>query len=133
MRLWNSYSGNRGIMFTLDAIVSVFIIAIILTAAGFFLQRGLNQDIKDLQIEKIGADAIAVMDSQGDLDNIIKDNLKNTIMNTLPENYDMTIQFNCQNKTVLLSNPVQPSRSGERIIVTNDLEYCHIKYWVWEK
>ena len=120
-------------MFTLDAIVSVFIIAIILTAAGFFLQRGLNQDIKDLQIEKIGADAIAVMDSQGDLDNIIKDNLKNTIMNTLPENYDMTIQFNCQNKTVLLSNPVQPSRSGERIIVTNDLEYCHIKYWVWEK
>ena len=134
MRLWNLYSGNKGIMFTLDAIIAVFIMAIVLTAAGFFLLRGLDQDITDLQLEKIGADTIAVMDYQGDFDVIVKETLKNKIRNVLPENYDMTLQLNCQNKNVLLSNvPVESFRSGERIIVTNNLEYCHVKYWVWER
>src|SRR3989344_745151 len=134
MRLWNSYSGNKGIMFTLDAIIAVFIMAIVLTAAGFFLLRGLDQDITDLQLEKIGADTIAAMDYQGDFDVIVKETLENKIRNVLPENYDMTLQLNCQNKNVLLSSvPVESFRSGERIIVTNSLEYCHIKYWVWER
>ena len=131
---WNSHSGNKGFIFTLDALIALFIIAITITVSGTFLLKNLNQNINSLQIEKIGADAIAVLDYNNDFNGLNKKTIESKINNIMPNNYDLSFKMECQNITVLSGNPpIRAIHSGERIIVTNKLDYCYMRYWIWEK
>ena len=131
---WNSHSGNRGFIFTLDAIIAIIVIAIILSASGIFMIKNLDQNINSLQIEKIGADTIATLDYKNDFNSLNKITIKSRIDNILPENYELSFKMECQDIAILSGNiPQQTVHSGERIIVTNNFDYCYIKYWIWEK
>lgn len=126
--------GNKGFIFTLDALVAVFIVALIISVSSIFAFKQLNQKFNSLQIDKIGADVIATLDYRNDFNSLDKNYIDTKIKNLLPKNYDISYKMVCQNITIVQGEPPSRSfRSGERIIVTNNLDYCHINYQIWPK
>ena len=132
--LLNLRFGNKGFIFTIDILIAIVMIAIIMFASTIFVLKQTGQNIKLLQIEKIGADTIAVLDYRGYFNALDKNSIETRARKILPKNYDISLKMECQNITILIGGlPQRSFPAGERIIVTRNLDYCYVKYWTWEK
>lgn len=132
--LWNLVSGNRAFLFTLDALVALSLVFIVIFASTAFVLRQFDQPVDSLQLEKIGADVVAVLDYRNSYDSLNKLSIDNKLRAITPENFDMRLSIECEDRAILIGDLPQKSfRSGDRIIVTSELDYCYVKYWIWGK
>ena len=59
--------GNKGFIFSLDATMAVFMLVFVLLATGFMLEQSSTDSLSQLQSTRVGKDALAVLDKEGDL------------------------------------------------------------------
>ncbi len=98
---WNLLFGNKGIVFSLDAVIAITIVLILLVYSSYYLSTSSKESVSQLQITRVGTDAIAMMDLDGLLDLAVTNypelgsgRLDDVILNYskyLPPSYDMKI------------------------------------------
>ena len=153
----NSSYGNKGVIFTLDVTIAIFIVIIALATTTFYLTRLNQQTISDLSTLRFGSDRLTIMNHQGSLGYISVDamsNLLDLLRGSSP--YGVRIEIKCDSGLtwiiqgesselgVAVARPVPPGKipesgfvgSGKRIIIRNrqpPLDFCTARYWVWRK
>jgi len=58
---------KKGFIFSLDATMAVFMLVFVLLATSFMLEQSSTDSLSQLQATRIGKDALAVLDKEGDL------------------------------------------------------------------
>ena len=125
--------GNKGFFFSLDMIMALFIAGIILAASVFFVARSQEDSLSLLQETRIADDATAVLDYNKKFDSLNKNTIQSNIDSVLPDNYNMSFRIECPTK-IIQSSKILPNKfisSGERVVVTDNLDYCVMRYWLW--
>ena len=103
-------SGNKGIVFSLDAAIAVSVVIIVLINSSYYFSTSSKESLSQLQLVKIGNDVVTALDNSGALNNYSLYNLYTEssslyinnselgIYRYLPRNYEMSI--NIQNLRV---------------------------------
>ena len=132
-KLWNLHCGNKAYFFSIDVFIALFIVTIILSVSLLFISRS-NDDVNLLsQQGRFGDDVVSVLEHGHKFDSLNKNTIINNINSVLPTNYKMGFRIECKNKIIQSFDNQQDNfiSSGERVIVTNNLDYCTIRYWLW--
>ena len=125
--------GNKGFFLSLDMVMALFIVGIVLTASIFFIIRGQEDSLSLLQETKLAGDAISVLDYNKKFDSLSKDTIHDSINSVLPDNYNMSFRMECPTR-IIQSSEIFPNKfisSGEKVVVTDNLDYCVMRYWLW--
>lgn len=131
---WNLCYGNKGQIFSLDAIIAVFIVFIVLISSFFLVNKGNEKNYELLQQVNLGNDLFTVLDINGKLNSLDKNSIKTNVESILPNNFDYSFRLECQNKIIQLNNTMSSTIiKGERIVVTNNLDLCIMRYAIWPK
>ncbi len=132
--LLNSHYGNKGIVFALDALVAIFLVVAVLLSSFLLITRSEAESYGLLQQMKLGNDLFASLDMNGKLDSLNKNTIITNIENILPNNFNYYFRLECENKIIQTNRSVGGSlMEGERIMITNNLDYCIARYSVWPK
>ena len=131
--LLNFHCGNRAFIFSLDVFLALIIVLLFIFASLFF---GLNMNEENfavIQHTKIADDAFSVMDYNKRFDSLDKNIIRNNIGKVLPDNYNASFRIECENKIIEDINGRNNTFivSGERVIVTDEMDYCRMRYWLW--
>ena len=131
--LLNFRCGNKAFIFSLDIFLALIIVLLFLFAALFF---GLNineENFAIIQQTKFADDAFSVMDYNKRFDSLNKNIIKNSIKNVFPDNYNVSFRIECENKIIEDMHNISNTFivSGERAIVTEQMDYCKMRYWLW--
>ena len=87
-----------------------------------------------LQQFNLANDVFTVLDVNGKLDSLNKNSIKTSIETILPKNFDYAFRLECENKIIESNRSVSSTLvKGERIVVTNNLDLCIMRYGVWPK
>jgi len=89
----NASRHRRGYVFSLDATLALFLMVIIVAAAGFFSSQADLDPYGRLQLARIGHDALVVMDSQGVLEDGNATAINQTLNFTLPQGVGGQLQI----------------------------------------
>ena len=130
----NSRYGNKGYIFALDISVAMFIVIIVLLSSFLLITRSNEDSYSFLQHVKIGDDLFTSLDINGKLDSLNKATIGSNIENILPSNFNYTFKLECENKISQKGTFPQGSIIGsERLVVTDNLDFCIVRYWIWPK
>ncbi len=127
-------SKHRGVIFTLDSVIAVFIVSTILILSVFFIARSEEQSITDIQISRLGNDIFAILDYTGVLRDFDITKIRNEINSFLPDAYSMGYKIDCETRKYdsrINLNVSQPVFSGERIFIDSKFNNCVVRYWIW--
>lgn len=132
---WSLYYGSRkGVIFTLDIVIAMMILIMGLAVSGGLVLKSLDNDLDFLQASLIGSDIAFVLEEKKVFDGLDKGFINNNINSLLLDGFEMDYRVECD--TIVMQDTNLPNRfvvTGERVIVTNDLDYCIFRYWVWPK
>jgi len=134
-KLLNLQFGNKGYIFSLDICIALFIIVITLIVSLFLISRTNEDNLSLAQQTKLADDIVSVLDYNKKFDSLNKNTISSNINYVLPKNYDMRFRIECKNKIIqnLINNTNNFIASSERVIVTDNLEFCKLRYWLWQK
>ena len=131
---WNLHYGNKGQVFSLDAIIAIFLVMIVLISSFFMVNKENEENYELLQQFNLANDIFTVLDINGKLDSLNKNSIKTSVETILPRNFDYSFRIECDNKIVESNRSVSSTLvKGERIVVTNNLNLCIARYSVWPK
>ena len=131
---WNLHCGNKGQVFSLDAIIAIFLVMIVLISSFFMVNKENEENYELLQQFNLANDVFTVLDVNGKLDSLNKNSIKTSIETILPKNFDYAFRLECENKIIESNRSVSSTLvKGERIVVTNNLDLCIMRYGVWPK
>ncbi|MCK4521820.1 MAG: hypothetical protein KAU20_04555 [Nanoarchaeota archaeon] len=132
-------SSKKAIVFSLDVIISLFVVFIIFSAAVFYINKA-EEEQSSIHILRTASDIITLMDNKGAFNSINKQSIETELYSVLPVNYNMKIRLEGnfpQNKGVLETTKALPEDrfilTGKKITVTPENYFIIIKYWVWLK
>ena len=119
-------------IFSIDAVVGAFIVAIIILA--FFVNINEKSET-DLQLSKVGYDMLTVLDYEGLLANPKQDLILETINKTLPRQYSMRIRLEGDYEMEIGDQILQRFvASGKRVFVNaSENQYGIATFWIWLK
>ncbi len=140
---WKLRFGNKGIIFTMDAVVALLLVIALLTASYFYLYKS-NNVIPNLSVLRTGDDIMALLDYGGYLSNLNQSDIQNVTSSLLSNRHDIFIKittsnYTSPNQTFLIGNTIPNDRfvgSGKRFgVITNATNATFItsRYWVWLK
>ena len=134
-KLLNLQFGNKGYIVSLDICIALFIIVITLIVSLFLISRTNEDNLSLAQQTKLADDIVSVLDYNKKFDSLNKNTISSNINYVLPKNYDMRFRIECKNKIIqnLINNTNNFIASSERVIVTDNLEFCKLRYWLWSK
>ena len=132
-KFWNLHCGNKGYIFSIDIIVALFIVTIIFGVSLLFISRSNDDTTLLAQQSRFADDVVAVLSYEHKFDSLNKNTITNNINSVLPPNYKMSFRLECKNKIIenFGSLPDNFISSGEKVIVTSNLDYCAMRYWLW--
>ncbi|MEK6934656.1 MAG: hypothetical protein AABW46_02150 [Nanoarchaeota archaeon] len=112
----------------------MFIVIIVLLSSFLLITRSNEDSYSFLQHVKIGDDLFTSLDINGKLDSLNKATIGSNIENILPSNFNYTFKLECENKISQKGTFPQGSIIGsERLVVTDNLDFCIVRYWIWPK
>ncbi len=133
----NSNCGkNRGIIFSLDAVIAIFIVLVIVaTSHYYFTWKPITPT--ELQMIKVGYDVVSILDNKGIFDSLDRSYIENELRKVLPNNYEMRLFINTTTKNIIIETSKTTPKNklivcGERTFVTNN-DFGKIKFWMWLK
>ena len=145
---WNLRYGNKGIIFTLDALLALTLLGVMLFASNYFLFKGSEDQSVNLQLLRAGSDIITLLDNTKELDTLNANSIQNSINDLKPEIYEMRINVSWKSAgeseldSFEMGGTVPTDRFvavGKRFFLvtdeqeTNITSYGMIKYLVWLK
>jgi hypothetical protein len=116
-------------------IMALFIVGIVLSISIFFVLRSQEGNLSLLQQTKLANDIVTVLDYNKKFDSLNKNTIQDSIDSVLPNNYNMSFRMECPTR-IIQSSKIFPNKfisSGERVVVTDNLDYCVMRYWLWAK
>ncbi|MEK6852340.1 MAG: hypothetical protein AABX59_00525 [Nanoarchaeota archaeon] len=124
-------------IFSIDAAIALFIVAIILTASLFYVIRS-KEILPELQVSRVGYDIVAVLDHEGILQTLDQDKIAVELNKTIPVNYEMRLTLVGEFEPLEVGSELQKERfisSGKRIFVINstDAKFGIAAFWIWTK
>ena len=131
----NLHCGNKGFIFSLDIFMAIIVITLSITASLLFIFRANDNNISLLQETKIADDITSVLDYNKKFDSLNKNTIISNINSVIPQNYNMSFRIECQNKIIQNIGQIPSTfvASSERVIVTDNLDFCIMRYWLWAK
>ena len=132
-RLWNLRFGTKGFVFSLDIVMAFIVVILFVVASIYFSSKGNYDNITDLQLTKIADDITTVLDYNKRFDSLDRNIIRSNIDGVLPDNYNMTFRIECNNKIIQSVDKIPETfvAGGERVIVTNNMDFCMMRYWLW--
>ena len=136
MRSWNLHFGNKGLIFTLDAIAALTIVMTILIVSNIYILNSVNE-LPNLETLKTGYDVITILDYKKTLDSLNANNIKSEIDGILPKKYNMLIRLTSVNQTISIGSAIPNDRfigSGKRFSVianSGNATYLTTTFWIW--
>lgn len=147
--------GNKGFIFSLDALLAVLLTIVILTIANYMILKGGEERLSEFQLIKSQGDLISVLDLSGDLDSLDPRIINNSIREQLPERYGFRVNITFQRLDRFTGEfqmgPVMSFETGDtieegkfistgkrfflsRIGIGNNLNAFGVaRYWIWLK
>ncbi|MEK6952310.1 MAG: hypothetical protein AABX29_04805 [Nanoarchaeota archaeon] len=131
---WNLPCGNKGQVFSLDAVIAIFLVMIVLISSFFMVNKENEENYELLQQFNLGNDIFTVLDVNGKLNSLNRNSIKTSIETILPKNFDYSFRLECEHKIVESNRSVSSTLvKGEKIVVTNNLDLCIMRYGIWPK
>lgn len=134
---------KKAFILSLDAAVSIVLVAIIIAASSNFFLKTNENFITNMQMLRAGSDIVAVLESDGTLETFDTTKIKSGITSLLPTNYNMRIKINTtySNEPIIVeTESIQTEYkfiiAGKRIFyaVQGDNAYpAIVSYEVWPK
>jgi hypothetical protein len=75
---------TKGFIFSLDATMAVFILVFVILSTGFLLEQSSTDSFSQLQATRVGKDALAVLDKEGDLQSFNETRIDAKLASILP-------------------------------------------------
>ena len=137
--------GNKGIVFTLDAIMAMIIVIILLTFANYYLFKigQASSSTGNLQILKTGSDVMKILEYNKSFQNYNANMIDIDKKLLLQPNYEMRIAINTTNGRNFDTNQTIPSDrfvGGGSILmaivdesISNKINPAIGRYWIWVK
>jgi len=88
--------GNKGFVFSLDALIAIIVVIILLTTAYYYIAKSEENKLSNLQMAKIGSDILAVLDYKDMLkpsDLYQLQEIEDKVAELLPANYEIRIEI----------------------------------------
>lgn len=129
----NLVSGNKGIIFTLDVIVALFIVLFVMGVSLFFLNRSEESPIIKMQASRIASDITAVLDYSNKLSEVDTNKIKSEINSMIPEGYQIEFKIKCNNRVFDSREEIGKNEifSGQRVFLDTKFNPCIMRYWIW--
>lgn len=139
-QLWNLRLEDKGMIFTLDAIIAVLVVSILMIASAHFAGKE-ESSLPDLQLSRIGYDIVALLDYSKTLDTLDAGIIKNEMNDLLPSNYNMKIKITTNyGVTREIGDAIPDNKfiaTGKRAFVIvkegKITDYGIAQFWVWLK
>lgn len=145
-QLWNSHFGNKGFVFTLDALVAVVVAFILLAVANYYITKSSEDTFADLQMIRTGSDIITILDHIKSLDTLNPAIIEQDLAELLPEKYGIRLELSWEDAetsspgSTTVGDPLPTKKfiaTGKRFfLVTVDeaiTDYGMVRYWIWLK
>jgi hypothetical protein len=129
---------KKGIVFTIDSIIAITLVTLILlTSTGYYVRSQENL-LPGVQLVRTGNDLLNLLDITGGFENMNLNELREGLYLLLPATYDMKINITWQNgnsyETESEELPLDRFiGTGERLFVTDTLEFGIARFWIWSK
>ena len=129
---------KKGIVFTIDSIIAITLVTLILlTSTGYYV-RSQETLLPGVQLVRTGNDLLNLLDITGGFENMNLNELREGLYLLLPATYDMKINITWQNgnsyETESEELPLDRFiGTGERLFVTDTLEFGIARFWIWSK
>ena len=129
---------KKGIIFTIDSIIAITLVTVILISSTSYYVNSQGDLLPSIQLVRTGNDILNLLDITGSFDDMDFDELKNDIYILLPATYDMklniTLNNGFSNETDSEGLPLDRFiGTGERIFVTDNLEFGIARFWIWSR
>jgi hypothetical protein len=82
---------GKGFIFSLDATMAIFMLVFIILATGFMLEQAETDSFSQLQSSRVGKDALAILDKEGDLQSFNQTRIEEKLSSILPHGHSMRI------------------------------------------
>jgi len=136
---WSFGSKNKkAFVFTMDVAVALVVVFALLGTASYFVVKKAQDPFPTLQLIRTGSDLVRVMDYQGLFDNPNEGEISRYLSENLPPQYEMSLEgygsspaCNFEAGSVIQSN--KPIGSGKEFFMTNNKDYCSLRYKIWLK
>ena len=138
MQSWNLHFGNKGIIFTLDAIAALFIVLTMLLVSAVYMYRT-NQELPNMETLRTGYDIITILDYNKTLETLDQNYIQSQMNFLLPSKYDMLINITSTDQNLTIGNNPPTDRfvaSGKRFSVIanpNTATLVNVKFFIWLK
>jgi len=139
---WNLRFGNKGIVFTMDAMAALIIVIVLLIVSYFYMLKSIDET-PNLNVARVGDDVIAILDYNKVFSTLNIGVIKNATYTILPNKYDMLIRISTSNQSpneiISIGGEIPNDRfvgGGKRFVVipnTNDVTFVTVRYWIWLK
>lgn len=143
-QLLNLHYGNKkGFVFTLDSIIAIIVAFILIGASANYVSKSENSE-SSIQISRTGSDIIAMLAKTNSFDSFNSASIQNEVNEALPENYNLRINLECSDEdlnpseNIILGDSIPENKfvgAGKRFFIVENpsINYCMVKYWVWQK
>ncbi len=144
-RKLRSLYGNKGIVFTLDAVMAMIVVIILLTFANYYLFKidQTSSSSSNLQVLKTGSDVMKMLDYNKSFQNYNAAIIDADKRFFLQPNYEMRIIINTTDGRNFDTNQIIPSNrfvgSGSIVMaitdesISNKINPAIGRYWIWVK
>ncbi len=126
---------KKGIVFTLDVFIGLFIALIIITVGLYYLIQSSNERLAQLQLIRTSSDIMAILDYKGLLSSENSTLMEYDMNYMLPNNMGMQITIQTQTFATGTSD-VPPEKglivAGQRVVYINGV-YGKATYLAWFK
>ena len=127
---------RKGQIFSIDAVLALFLIIGAVVAAGTMMRHSAPTDITHLQ--SIGGDMAALLQDTGALGTLQTVNISDVINRTLPQQYALRLAVECKTTPSFDIGPAVPDdrqvAGGERFFLSADLsDQCVARWRLWSR
>lgn len=109
----NFTNSKKGFIFSFDAAFAVFILAIGLITIGYFSYQAEKSQYAKLQLERIGKDALAVLDADGTLQSGNRTLIEQRLNQSLPAGMGWRINMRTYYKETAAFNMIDAAEYGQ--------------------
>lgn len=135
-RLYKSHYGNKGVIFTLDALVALIVFLIAFVVSTYYVSQASENKLAQIQMATYASDLLAVMDNNGTLQTLNSTLIENQKNELLPAAYDMRIILETSDSRSVDVGDIAPDGifviTGKRYLVENQ-NYVEASYLIWER
>ena len=129
---------SKGAILTLDALVALVLVTILLIISTNYIINSKQDILPDLQLVRTGQDIVRLLDYTKTFDQMDSGEIFEAIDSLVPPTYEIMVNVTLESQSVQtgIVDYMPDDRfigTGKRVIVTDDLKFGIVRFWIWSR